>query len=168
MEQHLSSRSACEIVAKEEAEEFLSGASSAVIDCVSLKGNGASSNGMKHVMRCLDQGTRISVVRRLGKSREGKFSRLPCRPVVAIIGSQARVVGRQVGAYLQQLLLFYKTCVKNSDGALRILRDFRLVFDDFFVTTCEEEEACPNVNTDEELVLMMVALDAFIFKVKLG
>ena len=73
MDQHLSSRSACEIVAKEEAEEFLPEARSAFINCISLKGNDTKSNHMKHVMRCLDQDTRIPVMYGLGKSCEGKF-----------------------------------------------------------------------------------------------
>ena len=47
MEQHLSNRNTYEIITKEEAEEFLSEASSAFIDYVSLKENSINSNDMK-------------------------------------------------------------------------------------------------------------------------
>ena len=49
---------------------------------------------------------------------------------------------------------------------LRILRNFRLVLDEIFVTTCDTEEMYPNIKTEEGLAFTMVALDTFIFKVK--
>ena len=51
---------------------------------------------------------------------------------------------------------------------VRILRDFGVVFDDVFVTTCNLEAMNPNINTEEGLAFIMAALGAFIFKVKLG
>ena len=168
IDQHLSNRSTYEIITKEEAEEFLSEASSAFIDYVSLKGNSVNSNDMKCVMRCLDQDTRIPVMHGLGKLHKGKFFPPPYRPVVDIVGSQLHGIGRWVDTYLKELLPFCKTYIKNSGDVLRILRDFRLVFDDIFVTTCDAEAMYPNINTEEGLAFIMAALGAFIFKVKPG
>ena len=58
--------------------------------------------------------------------------------------------------------------MKNSDDVIRILRDFGLVFEDVFVTTCNAEAMCPNMNTEEGLDFAMTALDAFVLKIKLG
>ena len=51
---------------------------------------------------------------------------------------------------------------------LRILSEFGLVFDDIFVTTCDIEAMHPNIKTEEGLVFMIVALDAFSLKVNPG
>ena len=50
---------------------------------------------------------------------------------------------------------------------LRILRNFGLVLDDVFVNAYDAEAIHPNINTEEGIVFTMVALDTFIFKVKL-
>ena len=126
MDQHLSNRSAYEIVTKEEAEEFLSETSSAFVDYGSLKGNGANSNDMKHNMRCLDQDSRTPVMHGLGKWNKGKLSPPTYRQLVATLGSQLHGIGRRVDTYLKKLLPF----CKNSDNVLNILMEFGLVFDD--------------------------------------
>ena len=164
MDQHLSHRSTYEIITKEEADEFLSEASSAFIDCVFLKGNGSNSNDVKHIMVCLDQDTRLPVTHGLGKLHKGKFSPPPCGLVVAIVGSQFLSISRWVDAYLKELLPFCKTYIKNSDDVLRILRDFGFVC----VTTFDSEAMCPNINTEEGLTFIMASPDTFIFKVKPG
>ena len=165
---HLSNMSAYEIITKEEDEEFLLEASSAFIDYVSLKGNSIDTNDMKHIMRCLDQDTRIPVMCGLGKFHKRKFSPTPYRPVVAIARSQLHGIGRWLDAYLKELLPFCKTYIKNSDDMLRILRDFGVVFDDIFVTTCDTEAMCPKISTEKGLSFMIAALDTFIFRVKPG
>ena len=119
-------------------------------------------------MRCLDQDTRIPVMCGLGKLHKRKFLPPPYRPVVVIVGSQLHGIGRWVDAYLKELLHFYKTYIKNSDDVIRILRDFGVVFDDIFVTTCDAEAMYPNINTEEGLAFMMAALDTLIFRVKPG
>ena len=54
---------------------------------------------------------------------------------------------------LKELLPFCKTHVKNSDDVLRILKDFKIVYDDIVVTNCYAEAMCPNIITDEGLAL---------------
>ena len=117
-------------------------------------------------MGCLEQDTRIPVMHGLGKLHKDKFDPPPYRPVVTIVGSQLHGIGRCVDTCLKELLPFFKTYIKNSDDVLQILRNFGLVLDDIFVTTCDAEAMCPNVNTEEELAFAMAASDAFIFKIK--
>ena len=124
-----------------------------------------NSNDLKNIMRCMDQDKRIPVMCGLGKSHKGKIFPPPHRPVVAIVGSQLHVICRWVGACLKELLPFCKTFINNSDDVLKILRHFRRVCDDIFVTICDAEAMHPNINTDEGLDFIMAALDAFVFKV---
>ena len=49
---------------------------------------------------------------------------------------------------------------------LRILKDFKIVYDNIFITTCDAEEMCPNISTEEGFAFVMAALDSFVFKVK--
>ena len=74
-------------------------------------------------------------------------------------------IGRWVDKCLKELLPFYKTCIKNSDDVLRILKDVKLVHDEIFVTTCDAELMHPNISTEEGLAFAMAALDSFVFKV---
>ena len=168
MEQHLSNRNTYEIITKDEARAYLEVASRAFIDYVSLKGNRIDGNDLTCIMRCLDQDTRIPVMHGLGKLHKGKLNPPPYRPVVAIVGSQLHGIGRWVDSYLKELLPFCKTHIKNSDDVLGILRGFGLVFEDVFIATCDAEAMHPNINTEEGLAFVMVALDAFMFKTKPG
>ena len=168
MEQHLSNKKTCEIITKDEARAYLEVASRAFIDYVSMKDNRIDCNDLTCIKRCLDQDTRIPVMYGLGKLHKGKLNPPPYRPVVAIVGSQLHGIGRWVDSYLKELLPFCKTCIKNSDDVLGILRGFGLVFEDVFITTSDAEAMYPNINTEEGLAFVMVALDAFIFKTKPG
>ena len=47
-----------------------------------------------------------------------------------------------------------------------MLRDFRRVYDDIFVTSCDDEAMHPNINTEKGLAFTMAVLDSFTFKVK--
>ena len=49
---------------------------------------------------------------------------------------------------------------------LKFLKDFKIVHDDIFVTTCDAEAMYPNINKEEGLAFVMTALDSFVFKVK--
>ena len=86
--------------------------------------------------------------------------------MVAIVGSPLHGIGRWVDVHLKELLPFCKTYIENSDDILRILKDFKLFYDDIFVTNFDAEAMCPNMSTDEGLAFTIAALDSFVFKVK--
>ena len=102
----------------------------------------------------------------LGKFHKGKIFPPPYRPVVDVVGSQLHGIGRLVVTHLKELLPFCKTHVKNSDDVLKILKDFKTVYDDIFVTNCDAETINPNVNTEEGLAFAIAALDSSALKVK--
>ena len=102
----------------------------------------------------------------LGKSHKGNIFPPPYSLVVAIVGSPFHGIGRWVDMHLKELIPFCKTCIRNSDNILSILKDFKIVHDDIFVTNCDAELMCPIISTEEGLAFIMAALDSFVFKVK--
>ena len=79
---------------------------------------------------------------------------------------QLHGIGRWVDACLQELLLFCKKFITYSDDTLRVLREFKRVCEDYFVTTYDAEAMHPNIRTEVCFDFMLVALDSFVFKVK--
>ena len=91
---------------KEEAIEYLLDASNMFVEKFSQKGNSMDSNDVKHIMKYLDQDTRIQEMHGLGKLHKGNVFPQPYRLVMAIVGSKFHGIGRWLDNRLKELLPF--------------------------------------------------------------
>lgn len=118
-----------------------------------------NSNEMKHITSCLEKDKRITLMCGLGKLHKGNIFPPTYRLLVASVGSPLHGIRRWVDIHLKELLPFCKMCINNSDDALKILKDLKIVHDDVFVTNCDSEVMYPNINAEEGLVVVMTAMD---------
>ena len=135
IERHLSNRGTFEIITKEKTTEHLLEESNEFVRHIHQTVNSMNSNHMKYIPRYLEQDKRIPVMHFLVKLYKGKICLPPYRLVVSIVGFPLYGVGRWVDTHLKEFLHFCKTCIKNSDDVLRILKDFKIVHDNVFITT---------------------------------
>ena len=100
------------------------------------------------------------------KLYKGKLNPPPYRPVVATVGYQFYCISRWVDYYLRQLLLQIPSYVKNSDDIINILNSFNNVLEYYYVFTADAVAMYPNIDTEEGLTFIIIALDNYIFKIQ--
>ena len=114
-------------------------------------------NYLKCIKICLKQNSRVLVIRVSGRFHKGRLNPLPCRPAAQVVGSTLCSIGRWVGINLRELLLCYKTHIKNLDDVLKRLKKFKR----FFITAYDTESMCPSIRTEEGLEFLTLDLDSF-------
>ena len=85
-DKHFPYRKTCEIISKEEAQEYLVEATKTFLKFISQKFNGRDDKDLTCVKRSLARDTIIPVMFGLGKSHKGKLNMPPHRPVSTLVG----------------------------------------------------------------------------------